>query len=68
MYGGERSEAMEIEVWAEPEQSGWTVGLTNHSEGYVSMVREGLSEEDARAYRDRLVVLALDLAGEEVAG
>jgi hypothetical protein len=59
---------MEIEVWAEREAVGWTVGLTNHSERYVSCVRKGLGDEEAQAYRDRLVVLALDLAEEEAAG
>ena len=56
---------MQIEVWAEQEGAGWTVGLTNHTERFVSFVRKGLSDQAAREYRDRLMVIALDLAAEE---
>ena len=50
------------EVWAEKEGLGWTVGLTDHRERFVSMVRKGLPVREATAYKNRLVVLAFDLA------
>ena len=55
---------MKIEVWATHKEEGWTVGLTNHTERFVTLVRKGLSDEEATRYKNQLVLLAMDHAAE----